>query len=438
MTMIWGFAFVVVKNSFELVSTGYMLAFRFGIAAITLCIVFARRIRKITLKMIKHGAIIGACLYLAYLSQTYGCYYTTAGKNAFLTTAYVIMVPFLNWLMYKIKPGKKCLVAAVVALTGIGFISLNGDLSMQIGDLLTLVCALFFALQIVLIGKYAKDEDPILMAILQVVFSAIFAWIYAPIVDGPIPTSAFTGDGIIAMLYLGLFSTMICFVLQNVCQKYAPPEACSILMGFEAVFGAIFSAIFLHEIMTGRMFFGCVLMFLAFLIIEVSILPGFYPDERIASAYDIDYEGLYQEGYRGVIFDIDNTLVMHDAHGNAESKELLDRLINMGFKVLFLSNNKEERVKSFKEENNNQCMYIYKAGKPSRRGYLQAMELMGCDNSNTIFIGDQLFTDVWGAKRCNIRNILTNPIHPKEEIQIVLKRILERIVLSAYDKQQKG
>ena len=438
MTMIWGFAFVVVKNSFDVVSTGYMLAFRFGIASVALCIIFARRLKNLNLKMIKHGAVIGACLFLAYLTQTYGCYYTTAGKNAFLTTAYVIMVPFLNWLIYKIKPGRKCIVAAVLALTGIGLISLNGDLTIQFGDWLTLLCAFFFALQIVFIARYAQDEDPILMALLQIVFSALYAFIYAPIVEGPIPISAFSKDCVVAMLYLGLLSTMVCFVLQNVCQKYAPPEACSILMGFEAVFGSVFSAIFLHEIITGRMLFGCILMFLAAIIIEVTILPKFYPDERIDSAYDIDYDKLYDEGYRGVIFDIDNTLVMHDAHGNEQSKQLLDRLINKGFKVLFLSNNKEGRVKSFKEENNNECMYVFKAGKPKKSGYIRAMEMMGTDISNTVFVGDQLFTDIWGAKRCNIRNILTKPIHPKEEIQIVLKRILERIVLSAYDKDMRA
>ena len=84
-----------------------------------------------------------------------------------------------------------------------------------------------------------------------------------------------------------------------------------------------------------------------------------------------------------------------------------------------------------------QTNYIYNAHKPSTKNYKKAMEIMGTDCSNTIFVGDQLFTDVWGAKRTGIRNILVKPIHPKEEIQIVLKRYLERIVLHFYKKKQK-
>ena len=81
--------------------------------------------------------------------------------------------------------------------------------------------------------------------------------------------------------------------------------------------------------------------------------------------------------------------------------------------------------------------YIYDAHKPSVKNYEKAMKLMGTEKGNTIFIGDQLFTDVWGAKRTGIRNILVKPIHPKEEIQIVLKRQLERIVLYFYKRQRR-
>ena len=91
--------------------------------------------------------------------------------------------------------------------------------------------------------------------------------------------------------------------------------------------------------------------------------------------------------------------------------------------------------KMFNEEI--QTNYIYNAHKPSTKNYKKAMEIMGTDDSNTLFVGDQLFTDVWGAKRSGIRNILVKPIHPKEEIQIVLKRYLEKIVLHFYKKKQK-
>lgn len=162
----------------------------------------------------------------------------------------------------------------------------------------------------------------------------------------------------------------------------------------------------------------------------------FYPDEWLDSAYDIDYEGLYAEGFRGLIFDIDNTLVPHGAPADDRAISLFSRLKNIGFSCCLLSNNKEPRVKMFNQEIG--VSYIFKGGKPGRRGYIKAMEKMGTDCSHTVFIGDQLFTDVWGAKRVGIRNILVKPINPKEEIQIVLKRRLEWIVLHFYKKQRKN
>lgn len=158
----------------------------------------------------------------------------------------------------------------------------------------------------------------------------------------------------------------------------------------------------------------------------------FYPDEIKKSSYDIDYEMLYEKGMRGIIYDIDNTLVPHGAPADERAIELFKRLKGIGFKICLLSNNKEPRVKMFNDAVNVQ--YIFKAGKPGRKGYLKSMEIMGTDINSTIFIGDQLFTDVWGAKRCGIRNILVKPIDKKEEIQIVLKRYLEWIVLREYNK----
>ena len=158
----------------------------------------------------------------------------------------------------------------------------------------------------------------------------------------------------------------------------------------------------------------------------------FYPSEWLESAYDVDYEAMYKKGYRNIIFDIDNTLVFHGAPQNEASLKLLNRLKELGFKILFLSNNKEPRVRSFAEPVD--AMYIHKAGKPGKKGYLTAVEMMGGTLENTFFVGDQLFTDVWGAKRSGLYNILVKPLNSREEIQIVLKRILERIVLHSYKK----
>ncbi len=161
----------------------------------------------------------------------------------------------------------------------------------------------------------------------------------------------------------------------------------------------------------------------------------FFPDRYVVSAYVIDFEKLYEEGYRGLIFDIDNTLVPHGAPADARAEALFKRLKKRGFRCCLISNNQEPRVKMFNEKI--QVDYVYDAHKPSTKNYIKAMEIMGTDRNNTVFVGDQLFTDVWGAKRTGIANILVKPIHPKEEFQIVLKRYLEKIVLHFYMKSRK-
>ncbi len=160
----------------------------------------------------------------------------------------------------------------------------------------------------------------------------------------------------------------------------------------------------------------------------------FYPDEWIDSVYDYSFESAKGVGFRAVIFDVDNTLVPHGAPATDEAKELFDRLRTFGFSTCLMSNNKEERVKSFADEVGS--AYLYKAGKPLKKGYFKAMEITGTTAADTLFIGDQLFTDVWGAKRSGIHCVLTRPIDPKEEIQIVLKRYLEKIVLKEYQKKR--
>lgn len=163
------------------------------------------------------------------------------------------------------------------------------------------------------------------------------------------------------------------------------------------------------------------------------MLERFYPDLYLDSAYQIDFGEYYKKGYRGIIFDIDNTLVPHGAPADARSIELIGRLKEMGFGVVFLSNNKEPRVKMFNDAVH--AEYIYKAGKPGKKGYLKAMEMMGTGRENTLFVGDQLFTDVWGARNTGIFSILVCPMDKKEEIQIVLKRYLEKIVLAFYRRK---
>lgn len=156
----------------------------------------------------------------------------------------------------------------------------------------------------------------------------------------------------------------------------------------------------------------------------------FFPDVTVTSTYAIDYEKLYRRGYRGILFDIDNTLVEHGEEANEKAKRLFRKLTGMGFQCCLISNNKKKRVYSFNEQIG--VHSVFNAHKPAKKGYYYAMDLMGTRPENTVFVGDQLFTDIFGAKRIGLKNYLVKPINEKEEIQIVLKRKLERIVLKEY------
>lgn len=158
----------------------------------------------------------------------------------------------------------------------------------------------------------------------------------------------------------------------------------------------------------------------------------FYPNLRKKSIYDIDFLNLYQRGYRGLILDIDNTLAPHDADADEKIEALFLRLSEIGFKTCLLSNNKEDRVKRFNK--NIHSLYIFNAGKPRRKNYKKAMQLMNTKRRETLAIGDQIFTDVWGARRSGIKCILLEPIDEREEIQIRLKRYLEKCYLFVYER----
>lgn len=150
------------------------------------------------------------------------------------------------------------------------------------------------------------------------------------------------------------------------------------------------------------------------------------PNEKVKSAYDIEYEKLYAKGYRGIIFDIDNTLVPNEAPADDRAIALFKRLHQIGFRTMLLSNNRSrKRVEKFKEDvKASYC--LWGANKPVKLGYRAGMQMLGTDQSSTVFIGDQIFTDMMGGLQAGMYTILTSPIDKtSDDITIKLKRRLE-------------
>lgn len=268
-TFLWGTSFVVLKNALEDMPTLWILAVRFSGAALLMALFGLRRLKDLDWSYWKHGAVMGVLLAIAYIIQTYGLVYTTPGKNAFLTATYCVLVPFLWWAIRRQKPEKKHVLAAIICFAGMGLVSLQGDLAVNPGDLITIGCGLFYGLHIVATSAAAEKRDPLLLSMVQFAAAALICWAIAPLAS-PFPASVPSGTWL-SVGYLCVMCTGVCFLLQTIGQKYTPASEVAIILTLEAVFGAIISVLFYHEQLTLRVLCGFVLIFLAILISEAEL-----------------------------------------------------------------------------------------------------------------------------------------------------------------------
>lgn len=225
--------------------------------------------KRINKKSILSGVILGLFLYTGQTLQTIGLKYTTAGKQAFLIASYTILVPFVSWILTKKKPTANSILAGFLTLIGIGLLSLQKNLSLEYGDSLTLLFAVIFAIQIVFIGIYVKDIDPIHLTATQLLTAGSLTLISALILEPPIGTV--NQSAVMGILYLVVFNTTIAFLVQNIAQKYTSDTHTSILVSLESVFGCFLSIILLGEVFTKKMIIGCVIIFIAVILSKVSI-----------------------------------------------------------------------------------------------------------------------------------------------------------------------
>lgn len=269
-TLIWGSSFVVMKDTLNDVKPLMLLAARFVIAAAVLSLVCIPRFRKLDAAYLGHGALMGLLLGSAYILQTYGLVWTTPGKNAFLTTFYVVLVPFMYWATDGKKPDGYNIAAAVLCVAGVGFLSLApGDgTGINLGDLLTLACGVFYGGHIVAVRRATeKKDDVILLTWAQFVTAAVICLAGALIFEGRPAIPA--GRPLWSIVYLGLAATALGLFLQNWGQERVPPSPASVILSFEAVFGAAFSLALGYDEPKPRLFIGFALMFLAVIVSEV-------------------------------------------------------------------------------------------------------------------------------------------------------------------------
>ncbi|MGB3366320.1 MAG: DMT family transporter [Acidaminobacteraceae bacterium] len=263
---VWGGGFVVVKDALDILTPMYLMSIRFILASAALYLFLHRKIGKINVCELKRGSVVGLLLFLAFAAQTVGLQYTTASKQGFLTATYVVMVPIIHFFIYKKVPSKTVVASSLLSIVGIGLISLNSTLAINVGDLLTLICAFFFASHIISIEYFAKNMDVFKLAFLQIAVAAILFTVSALILE-PMPT-VITTKGWLLLAYMAVFATFLCFTVQTVAQKYTTSSHASIILSLESVFAAVFGVLLLSEDMTPSMILGSCIIFVAILLIE--------------------------------------------------------------------------------------------------------------------------------------------------------------------------
>lgn len=269
--MIWGSGFVGTQLALDGGLTPLqIITLRFFIGALLINLIFFKQIKEnVSKDAIKYGCILGFFLFIAFVVQTIGLVYTTPSKNAFITATNVIIVPFIGFLMYKQKLDKMGITSSILTVIGIGILSLESDFSINFGDFLTLVCAFGFAFHIFFTSKYAVRYNPIVLTAIQ--FSVAFILsLFTQILMGEGHINAEI-DGYLGVLYLGVFSTTVCFLVQTICQKSVEGNKAAIILSTEAVFGTIFSVIILKELVTLRMILGSFIIFVAIIMAETKL-----------------------------------------------------------------------------------------------------------------------------------------------------------------------
>ena len=259
--IIWGSGFIIIKNALDYMNPIYLMVLRFTLSSVLMAIIFWKKFKNINTEDLKAGIIIGIFLFLAFLFQTVGLQYTTVSKQAFITASNVVMVPFILWFIIKKTPDIYEIAAAILCFVGIGILSLEGGLVIGLGDGLTLICAVFFALHIISIGYYSKKHDPILLTIIQFGVAAVFSFLVAFVLK--VEFTPITKEIATTMFFLAVVSTILAFGIQNVAQKYTTSTHAAIILSLESVFGSLFSVWLLSERFTFKLFMGCIIIFIA-------------------------------------------------------------------------------------------------------------------------------------------------------------------------------
>ena len=270
-TLIWGSSFVIVKGATDYLDPALILTIRFLLAALILAVAFVRRWRLYFKKeYVGIGLLFGLALFCAYYLQTVGVHYTTPGKNAFLTGTYCVMVPFFAWIAMRRRPTAFNVAAAALCIIGVGLISLGNEGGVNVGDVLTLACAVFFAIHILLVSHFSQGRDIYVLTMWQFAGVGLCSLVVAAVTGADFFQLAALDAGKVGELaYLTVGCTALALLFQNIGQAHLPPASASLLLSLESPFGVLFSVLLGVEALQAKTLLGFVLVFAAIVVSEV-------------------------------------------------------------------------------------------------------------------------------------------------------------------------
>lgn len=267
--LMWGFSFVVVKDVTAVIPTYFLLAVRFLGAALLLLLLFHKRIRdQVNGHVIGVGVVMGLFMGAAYALQTLGIMDTTAGKNAFLTGTYCVLVPFISFFMAREPLTRYNVGAALLCITGIAFVALD-DFTIRMGDVLTLCCAVFFALQIAVASRYGSDIDVNVSTFWMDLTVGVGTALISLLTEPSPAAIAWSAEVVGVLVFLSAGCTCLALLVQNQGLARVPASAGSLLLSIEAPSGVFFSVLIAGEPLTPRLLIGFALIFAAIIVSEV-------------------------------------------------------------------------------------------------------------------------------------------------------------------------
>lgn len=268
MALVWGYSFLTMKTVLDTVPTFMLLSCRFLLSAVIMFVIFRKRIKAhFNREYLGFGVLMGCVIWSAYAAQTLGLVDTTPGKNAFLTGTYCILVPFIALVLFRERVTKWHIASALLCLVGVGFVALD-NFSIQMGDLMTLVGAVFFAVDMAVVGHIGRTRDVSVLTSWMFLFVGLFSLAATIAFEPRVPAEQWTPEIIGQLVFLAVVCTTIGLLLQNQALSHVPPATGSLLLSLESPSGVLFSVLMAGEVLTGKLIFGFVLIFLSIVLSE--------------------------------------------------------------------------------------------------------------------------------------------------------------------------